>query len=182
MRLRWLTQALADLREIHGYIAKDNPEAVRHVIGEIRREVEILATQPRCGRPGRLSGSREFVVPKYPYIVACCVKEDAGTTSAGCAYLTALAETDAWSAINMKLIASFCYVLGGYCESGALGNAAALLHQEAAGHPETRPELGERSREAVEKELNVSNIGSSFDDFLKKEATLQGATAVRSSG
>ncbi len=65
MCLRWLTQALADLREIHSYIARDNPEAARRVVGEIRREVEILATQPESGRPGRLSGSREFVIRKY---------------------------------------------------------------------------------------------------------------------
>jgi len=74
MRLRWLTQALADLREIHAYLAKDNPEAARRVVSEIRREVDILAMQPESGRPGRLSGSREFVIRKYPYIVAYCVK------------------------------------------------------------------------------------------------------------
>lgn len=29
MRLRWLTQALADLREIHGYIARDKYRVLR---------------------------------------------------------------------------------------------------------------------------------------------------------
>jgi addiction module RelE/StbE family toxin len=76
MRLRWLTQALADLRGIHDYIAKDNPAAARRVVGEIRREVEILATEPEIGRIGRLTGSREFVIRQYPYIVAYCVKDD----------------------------------------------------------------------------------------------------------
>lgn len=46
MRLRWLTQALADLRGIHDYIAKDNPAAARRVVGEIRRDVDILASEP----------------------------------------------------------------------------------------------------------------------------------------
>ncbi len=76
MHLRWLTQALTDLSEIRDYIARDNPEAARRVVGEIRREVEILTTQPESGRPGRLSGSREFVIRKYPYIVAYCNKGD----------------------------------------------------------------------------------------------------------
>jgi toxin ParE1/3/4 len=76
MRLRWLTQALADLSEIHSYIARDNPDAARHVVGEIRQQVEILVTQPESARPGRLPGSREFVIQKYPYIVAYCVKGD----------------------------------------------------------------------------------------------------------
>ncbi len=66
MRLRWFSQTFADLREIHGYIARDDPEAARRVVGEIRSEVEILSTQPESGRPGRLSGSREFVSQKYP--------------------------------------------------------------------------------------------------------------------
>lgn len=49
MRLRWLTQALDDLRKIHDYIARDNPEAARQVIGEIHQEVEILRAQPEVG-------------------------------------------------------------------------------------------------------------------------------------
>jgi plasmid stabilization system protein ParE len=36
MRLRWLTQALADLREIHNYIAQDSQEAAQRVIARIR--------------------------------------------------------------------------------------------------------------------------------------------------
>jgi len=70
MRLRWLTQALDDLREIHTFIAQDNPQAARRVIARIREEVDVLTTQPQLGRPGRLPGSREFVVQQYPYIVA----------------------------------------------------------------------------------------------------------------
>lgn len=75
MRLRWLTQALADLRGIHDYIAKENLTAARRVVGDIRREVEILAKEPEIGRLGRLPGSREFVIRQYPYIVAYCVKK-----------------------------------------------------------------------------------------------------------
>ena len=70
MRLRWLTDALADLRGIHDYIARENPEAARRVVGDIRREVALLETQPEVGRLGRLPDSREFVIQKYPYIVA----------------------------------------------------------------------------------------------------------------
>ena len=76
MCLRWLTQALNDLREIHDHIARDNPDAARRVVGEIRREVAILATQPESGRHGRLPGSREFVIRKYPYIAAYSIQDD----------------------------------------------------------------------------------------------------------
>lgn len=70
MRIRWLTEAIHDLRGIHDYIAMENPQAARRVVGEIRREIAILATQPEVGRLGRLPCSREFVIQKYPYIVA----------------------------------------------------------------------------------------------------------------
>jgi toxin ParE1/3/4 len=76
MRLRWLTQALNDLREIHGHIARDNPDAARQVIADIRQEVEILRAQPEVGRSGRIPESREFVVRKYPYIVAYRIRAD----------------------------------------------------------------------------------------------------------
>lgn len=76
MRLRWLPEALDDLREIHDYIARDNPEAARRVIEKIRREVEILRSQPEVGRPGRLPESREFVIRQYPYIVAYRIRDD----------------------------------------------------------------------------------------------------------
>ncbi|PIX97854.1 MAG: type II toxin-antitoxin system mRNA interferase toxin, RelE/StbE family [Hydrogenophilales bacterium CG_4_10_14_3_um_filter_63_21] len=76
MRLRWLPEALDDLREIHAYIANENPEAARRVIGEIRREVAILVAQPQTGRFGRLPGSREFVIRKYPYIVAYRIRDE----------------------------------------------------------------------------------------------------------
>jgi len=60
MHLRWLTQALTDLRAIHDYISKDNPEAARRVICEIRREVDILVLLPEAGRTGRLQEAREL--------------------------------------------------------------------------------------------------------------------------
>ncbi len=70
MRIRWLNEALQDLSDIHDYIAVENPPAARRVVGEIRREISILESQPDVGRPGRLPDSREFVIQKYPYIVA----------------------------------------------------------------------------------------------------------------
>jgi toxin ParE1/3/4 len=70
MHIRWLTEALDDLRGIHDYIAVENPPAAHRVVGEIRREIAILEARPEIGRLGRLPNSREFVIQKYPYIVA----------------------------------------------------------------------------------------------------------------
>lgn len=38
--------------------------------------VDLLATQPHMGRPGRVVGTRELVVPNTPYIIRYRVKDD----------------------------------------------------------------------------------------------------------
>lgn len=70
MRIRWLTEALADMQAIKGYIAEQNPVAARQVIASIRRDVISLTDQPNIGRIGRLPETRELVINQYPYIVA----------------------------------------------------------------------------------------------------------------
>ena len=70
MVLRWLAAALADLRAIKVYIAKNNPDAARRVVASIRSETGILISQPTMGRAGRISCTRELVISQYPYIVA----------------------------------------------------------------------------------------------------------------
>jgi addiction module RelE/StbE family toxin len=68
--LRWLDDAIADLRGIKAYIAEENPEAARRVIASIRNETRILTNLPTIGRTGRLPDTRELVISQYPYIVA----------------------------------------------------------------------------------------------------------------
>lgn len=70
MVLRWLDDAIADLRAIKAYIAEENPEVARRVIASIRSETNILKNQPTIGRAGRISGTRELVISQYSYIVA----------------------------------------------------------------------------------------------------------------
>lgn len=62
-------QALQDLREIIGYIAEDDPEAARRLLVHIRRRIEDLEDMPHLGRPGRVPGTRELVIPDTAYIV-----------------------------------------------------------------------------------------------------------------
>ena len=70
MALRWHRQALDDLRGIHDYIAAENPVAARHVVSHLRERAALLLQHPRSGRPGRLPGTRELVVVRFPYILA----------------------------------------------------------------------------------------------------------------
>ncbi len=71
----WLREALADLRGIHGYIARDNPAAARRVVKTIRDDVKVLEQHPMFGRSGRIEGTRELVIGRYPYVVAYRVRD-----------------------------------------------------------------------------------------------------------
>lgn len=69
MQVRWLRKALRNLDEEATYIAVDDDRAARLVVQRILEAVALLAEQPGLGRPGRLPGTRELVVPKTRYIV-----------------------------------------------------------------------------------------------------------------
>ena len=77
MRVRWLRRALLDLDAAEAYIAQDDPQAAAGVVLKIVRAVSLLKEQSGIGRTGRVSGTKELVVPNTPYIVPYRVK--AGT-------------------------------------------------------------------------------------------------------
>jgi toxin ParE1/3/4 len=68
-RIRWLRIALKNFDEEIGYIANDDPAAARLVARRIAEAVAFLATQPSIGRPGRVAGTRELLVPKTRYLI-----------------------------------------------------------------------------------------------------------------
>ena len=70
MRVRWTRPALADLAEIHDYVATDNPATARRIIRQIRKEADILSEHPVIGRAGRVPGTRELVTGRLPYVIA----------------------------------------------------------------------------------------------------------------
>ena len=69
MRVKWLRTALRNLDEEATYIASDDPGAARLVVERVLNAVEGLAEHPAIGRPGRVPGTRELVVPRTRYIV-----------------------------------------------------------------------------------------------------------------
>lgn len=69
MRVRWLARALANLNAEAAYIARDQPQAATRVVQAIHESVDLLVRHPALGRPGRVLGTRELVVPGTPYIV-----------------------------------------------------------------------------------------------------------------
>jgi toxin ParE1/3/4 len=66
----WSPEAINDLVALRAYIEQDDPKAAQRVALHIVRNVEtLLPSSPEMGRPGRIPGTRELVIPKTPFIV-----------------------------------------------------------------------------------------------------------------
>jgi len=76
VKLRWLKGATRSLRVIHAYIAVDNPQAAKYVVQGIREAAHRLSQFPDSGRAGKAAGTRELVLPQWPYIVVYRVMSD----------------------------------------------------------------------------------------------------------
>jgi len=64
------------LAHLRSHIARDHPGAANRIADALLGAVERLADLPNLGRPGRIAGTRELVVPGTPYLVAYRVRGD----------------------------------------------------------------------------------------------------------
>ena len=69
MRVRWLRVALENLEAEAEYIAAENALAAAEVVAAVQQSVSRLAKYPAMGRPGRVLGTRELLVPGTPDII-----------------------------------------------------------------------------------------------------------------
>ena len=76
MRVIWSPRAIRHLIALREYIAKDSEENAARIAERLLGAVELLATQPEMGRPGRVLGTRELVVADKGYIIPYRVHRD----------------------------------------------------------------------------------------------------------
>ena len=76
MRLVWAQHALADRDAIFTHIEAESPRAAVSVDDRIVAVVRRLLEFPESGRPGRVPGTRELVVPRTPFIAVYSVAVD----------------------------------------------------------------------------------------------------------
>jgi addiction module RelE/StbE family toxin len=76
MKIRWTARAARNLTSIRDYIAKENPNAAARVAEALLKATVQLERFPQSGRPGRIAGTRELVVPGLPYILFYRIVED----------------------------------------------------------------------------------------------------------
>jgi toxin ParE1/3/4 len=74
--VRWLDQAVEDLKTVRTYIARDNPSAAADIAQRIRDAVKSLGDYPAAGRAGRVPNTRELVVAGTPYILPYRVRAE----------------------------------------------------------------------------------------------------------
>jgi toxin ParE1/3/4 len=75
LTLRVTRRAAAHIESIEAYIANENPGAARDVGRRIRAAFEMLCHFPDMGRRGKVSGTREWLVRRIPYVVVYAISE-----------------------------------------------------------------------------------------------------------
>lgn len=76
MTIVWSPRAIEHVAHLREYIARDNPSAANRIASLLLEAVERLAQLPNLGRPGRVAGMRELVVPGTPYVIPYRVRGD----------------------------------------------------------------------------------------------------------
>ena len=69
MHVRFSDAARADIRTIRDYLTPIDPVAAKRVVDFILTTAYQLETFPLLGRHGRVAGTREVKIPRYPYFI-----------------------------------------------------------------------------------------------------------------
>lgn len=77
MRIVWLPTARRQREATIEYIAADNPVAALDQMERIEHSTDPLADHPALGRRGRVTSTRELVIPRTPFIVVYRVRDEA---------------------------------------------------------------------------------------------------------
>jgi len=60
---------MRDLGAIAKYLSSESEQAAGLVESRIRAEAKLVSQFPRCGREGRIPGTRERVIRRTPYLL-----------------------------------------------------------------------------------------------------------------
>lgn len=69
MQVKWLKKALDDLHSEASYISGNDLAAAKKIVTAVFTVIDHLKENPGLGRPGRVIGTRELIVPNTPYII-----------------------------------------------------------------------------------------------------------------
>ena len=69
MKIVWTRRAIRHLIHLREHIEQDSEQNASSVASRILKAIDLLQTHPAIGRPGRVVGTRELVVPETPYVI-----------------------------------------------------------------------------------------------------------------
>ncbi|PTM40481.1 type II toxin-antitoxin system RelE/ParE family toxin [Bosea sp. 124] len=75
MKVHWSSRALAEIDTIFAFVAAADRALAERLTFEIEARAAKMAEYPEMGRPGRVDGTREFVVTGTPYIIPYRVRD-----------------------------------------------------------------------------------------------------------
>ncbi|MBL8296211.1 MAG: type II toxin-antitoxin system RelE/ParE family toxin [Bryobacterales bacterium] len=76
MKVVWSRRAVQHLVALREYIGNDSEQNAALVAGRILDAVDLWRARPELGRPGRVAGTRELVVPDTPYIIPYRIRQN----------------------------------------------------------------------------------------------------------
>ncbi len=76
MEIKWLVKALENFDSAAEYLHEHNPQAAKEFAQEVFVLTSLLKTNPAMGRAGRVFGTRELILQKFPYLIPYRVKND----------------------------------------------------------------------------------------------------------
>jgi toxin ParE1/3/4 len=79
MKIEWTRWAIDQWLETFEYLESENASAARRIAQCIFEVVDMLADHPFAGRKGKIAGTREFAVPRSPFIIGYEVSRSSNT-------------------------------------------------------------------------------------------------------
>jgi len=69
MNIVWSRRAIRHLVQLRKYIEEDSESNAALTASRILKAVDLLQSHPEMGRPGRITGTRELIIPDTPYVI-----------------------------------------------------------------------------------------------------------------
>lgn len=76
MRVVWSQKAVQHLLALREHIAQNSERSASLVAKRILDSIELLQAHPEMGRPGRVLGTRELVIPDTPFIIPYRIRNE----------------------------------------------------------------------------------------------------------
>lgn len=78
MKVRISGPGRSDLKDAFDFLHTENPRAAAATLNMLFASIRSLADLPERGRPGRIEGTREFVVTRTGHVIDYILRGDEG--------------------------------------------------------------------------------------------------------